>query len=61
MIVHSCISLFLTGLYLLILVYLIKGWAALKRPKVNITEPVTKVTILIAARNEEARIAYTID
>ncbi|MGZ3751900.1 MAG: glycosyl transferase, partial [Mucilaginibacter sp.] len=43
------------------MVYLIKGWAALKRPKVNITEPVTKVTILIAARNEEARIAYTID
>lgn len=61
MIVHSCISLLLTGLYLLVLAYLIKGWAALKRPK---TVPVsfnTKVTILIAARNEAARINYTID
>jgi cellulose synthase/poly-beta-1,6-N-acetylglucosamine synthase-like glycosyltransferase len=58
---HSCISLLLTGLYLLILVYLIKGWAALKRPEKSAAAPVTKVTILVAARNEEARIRYTID
>jgi cellulose synthase/poly-beta-1,6-N-acetylglucosamine synthase-like glycosyltransferase len=44
-----------------VLVYLIKGWAALKRPK-NITNNfTTKVTILIAARNEAERIKYTID
>jgi cellulose synthase/poly-beta-1,6-N-acetylglucosamine synthase-like glycosyltransferase len=48
-------------LYLLILVYLIKGWASLKRPRIGTGSPVTKVTILIAARNEEARINYTID
>ena len=58
---HSTISLLLTGLYLFILVYLIKGWSALKRPRIGGGNPVTKVTILIAARNEEARINYTID
>jgi cellulose synthase/poly-beta-1,6-N-acetylglucosamine synthase-like glycosyltransferase len=57
----SCISLLLTALYLLVLVYLIKGWANLKRPKTANSPPSTKVTILIAARNEEARINYTID
>jgi cellulose synthase/poly-beta-1,6-N-acetylglucosamine synthase-like glycosyltransferase len=58
---HSFTSLLLTGLYLLVLVYLIKGWSALKRPKVINGNFTTKVTILIAARNEEARINYTID
>jgi cellulose synthase/poly-beta-1,6-N-acetylglucosamine synthase-like glycosyltransferase len=57
----SCISLLLTALYLLVLVYLIKGWANLKHPKSTNSIPSTKVTILIAARNEEARINYTID
>ena len=58
---HSSISLLLTGLYLLVLVYLIKGWASLKRPKSNSVSPSTKVTVMIAARNEEERIRYTID
>jgi cellulose synthase/poly-beta-1,6-N-acetylglucosamine synthase-like glycosyltransferase len=58
---HSCISLLLTGLYLLVVVYLIKGWASLKRPRANLNAGITKVTVLIAARNEEARISYTID
>jgi len=58
---HSSISLLLTGLYLLVLVYLIKGWASLKRPKINSVAPSTKVTVMIAARNEEERIRYTID
>jgi cellulose synthase/poly-beta-1,6-N-acetylglucosamine synthase-like glycosyltransferase len=57
----SCISLLLTGLYLLVLAYLIKGWASLRRPKIYAGNFVTKVTVLIAARNEEARINYTID
>lgn len=61
MIVHSCISLLLTGIYLLVLAYLIKGWAALKRPEAVIVDFNTKVTVLIAARNEEARINDTID
>lgn len=58
---HSYISFLLTGLYLLVLIYLIKGWAALKRPAITKQTLTTKVTILVAARNEEARINYTID
>lgn len=58
---HSCISLLLTGLYLFILGYLIKGWASLRRPGASTGNPSTKVTIMIAARNEEDRITYTID
>ncbi|QHS54888.1 glycosyltransferase [Mucilaginibacter sp. 14171R-50] len=58
---HSTISLLLTGLYLLVVAYLIKGWAALKRPGIGAAPLATKVTVLIAARNEAGRIRYTID
>ncbi|MBV8390556.1 MAG: glycosyltransferase [Mucilaginibacter sp.] len=58
---HSYISLLLTGLYLFVLAYLIIGWARLKRPVFNNSVPSTKVTVMIAARNEEAKIRYTID
>jgi len=51
----------LTGLYLGVLLYLIKGWANLKRPELDHNTPTTKVTVLIAARNEEERIHYTIE
>jgi cellulose synthase/poly-beta-1,6-N-acetylglucosamine synthase-like glycosyltransferase len=60
-VLHSIVSLLLTGLYLLVVGYLIKGWAALKRPQINTTGFVTKVTVLIAARNEAERIRYTIN
>jgi len=60
-VLHSTISLLLTGLYLLVVAYLIKGWAALKRPSISTGGFTTKVTVLIAARNESARIRYTID
>ena len=42
-------------------VYLIKGWTNLKRPLINSTNFTTKVTVLIAARNEAERIHYTIE
>jgi cellulose synthase/poly-beta-1,6-N-acetylglucosamine synthase-like glycosyltransferase len=58
---YTCISFILTGLYLLVLAYLIKGWSALKRPNLSQQSYTTKVTILIAARNEEDNIAETID
>ena len=58
---YSIISLLLTGLYLLVVAYLIKGWAALKRPNISTAGSVTPVTVLIAARNEAERIRYTID
>jgi len=58
---YSIISLSLTGLYLLVLIYLIKGWSNLKRPKLDAVDFKTKVTVLIAARNEEEKIALTIN
>jgi cellulose synthase/poly-beta-1,6-N-acetylglucosamine synthase-like glycosyltransferase len=58
---YTCISFLLTGLYLLVLGYLIKGWSALKRPNLSQQPCKTKVTVLIAARNEEDNIAETID
>lgn len=61
MTVISIICLLLTGIYLVVLIYLIKGWANLKRPLINNSNFTTKVTVLIAARNEEDRINYTIE
>jgi cellulose synthase/poly-beta-1,6-N-acetylglucosamine synthase-like glycosyltransferase len=43
------------------LVYFIRGWARLKPPQSISSKPVTKVTVLVAARNEEDKISKTID
>ncbi|HEX3384519.1 MAG TPA: glycosyltransferase [Mucilaginibacter sp.] len=56
----SIISFSLTGIYLLLLVYFIRGWASIERPKTHEQTFQTKVTVLIAARNEENNIALTI-
>jgi len=60
-VIISTLSLLLTGIYLLVLVYLTKGWAALKRPVINTDGFTTKVTIMIAARNEAEKIHLTIE
>jgi cellulose synthase/poly-beta-1,6-N-acetylglucosamine synthase-like glycosyltransferase len=57
----STLSLSLTGLYLVVLIYLIRGWNALKRPEIKSSGLSTKVTVLIAARNEAERIHLTIE
>jgi cellulose synthase/poly-beta-1,6-N-acetylglucosamine synthase-like glycosyltransferase len=44
----------------LLLVYFIRGWASIERPKTQKQTFRTKVTILIAARNEGNNIALTI-
>lgn len=61
--IYSFTALFLTGLYLVVLVYLIKGWSALRSPQVKAVAGTlsTKVTLLIAARNEEENIRLTIE
>jgi cellulose synthase/poly-beta-1,6-N-acetylglucosamine synthase-like glycosyltransferase len=59
--IYSYISLLLTGLYLVIVIYLIRGWALLKRHQLKTGNFQTKVTILIAARDEEENIRKTID
>jgi cellulose synthase/poly-beta-1,6-N-acetylglucosamine synthase-like glycosyltransferase len=60
-VIHSIISLLCTGVYLAVLSYLIKGWSHLKTKPVSGKPFTTKVTILIAARNEEQKIGLTID
>ncbi|OCX51110.1 glycosyl transferase [Mucilaginibacter sp. PPCGB 2223] len=60
--IHSILSLLCTGVYLGVLCYLIIGWARLKTPPPSSAKACkTKVTVLIAARNEEEKIALTID
>jgi cellulose synthase/poly-beta-1,6-N-acetylglucosamine synthase-like glycosyltransferase len=44
-----------------VIIYLIKGWDALKHPKIKPSNFNTKVTVLIAARNEEDKIHLTIE
>lgn len=57
----STLSLLLTGLFLCVTVYIIIGWNAVKRPKIKLSGFTTKVTVLIAARNEEERMHLTIE
>ncbi len=57
----STLSIFLTALYLLLVVYIIKGWHSLKVPVTSRQSFHTSVTILIAARNEEEKIHLTIE
>jgi cellulose synthase/poly-beta-1,6-N-acetylglucosamine synthase-like glycosyltransferase len=58
---HSFVSLFLTGIYLLLVIYLIRGWANIKVTTPRAAPFQTRVTVLIAARNEEERINLTIE
>ncbi len=59
--IYSGFCLFLTGFYLCVLLYLMTGWFRIKRPKLQPVNFSTKVTVMVAARNEEEKIAYTID
>ncbi len=54
-------SLILTAVYLSVVAYLIKGWNAISAPQVKASGFTTTVTVLIAARNEEAKIHLTIE
>ena len=56
----STLSFALTGLYLLVLTYLIRGWNVIKRPQIKPSGFTTKVTVMIAARNEAERVHLTI-
>ncbi|SDE76622.1 Glycosyltransferase, catalytic subunit of cellulose synthase and poly-beta-1,6-N-acetylglucosamine synthase [Mucilaginibacter pineti] len=57
----SIFTLFLTVVYVLLLLFLIKGWANVKEiTTTGKTSFTTKVTILIAARNEAESIHLTI-
>jgi cellulose synthase/poly-beta-1,6-N-acetylglucosamine synthase-like glycosyltransferase len=51
----------LTGLFTLVSTYLIVGWNRVKTPEIKKEGYTTRVTILIAARNEEDKIHLTIN
>lgn len=57
----STLSFLLTGLFLSVCVFIIRGWNAVKQPAIKESGFTTKVTILIAARNEEEKIHLTIE
>lgn len=57
----STLSFLLTGLFLSVCIFIIKGWNAVKQPLLKSSGFTTKVTILIAARNEEEKIHLTIE
>lgn len=59
--VVSYLSSFLTILYVIVVIAFIKGWHSLIYFKPTGSEGKTSVSVLIAARNEEANISKTID
>jgi cellulose synthase/poly-beta-1,6-N-acetylglucosamine synthase-like glycosyltransferase len=57
----SIICFLLSALFLAVITVLIVGWHKVKQPEVKLSGFTTKVTILIAARNEEEKIHLTIE
>ncbi|WP_448635958.1 glycosyltransferase [Pedobacter panaciterrae] len=57
----SYLSSFLTILYVIVVIAFIKGWHSLIYFKTSEGEGKTRVSILVAARNEETNISNTID
>ena len=57
----SYLSSFLTILYVIVVVTFIKGWHSLMYFKLGKKEGKTRVSILVAARNEETNISKTVD
>jgi cellulose synthase/poly-beta-1,6-N-acetylglucosamine synthase-like glycosyltransferase len=58
---YSIICSIFTAGYLLLVLYFIKGWTNLKQPEIKAGGYTTKVTVMVAARNEQERIHYTIE
>jgi len=57
----SVFSALFIAVYLFLLSYLIIGWARIKTVKTKIVEFSTKVTVMVAARNEEKLIHLTLE
>lgn len=60
----NCISLLsalLTLVYVLVVLIFIKGWHSLIDFKTTLSNPKTRVSVIVAARNEEHNISKTID
>jgi cellulose synthase/poly-beta-1,6-N-acetylglucosamine synthase-like glycosyltransferase len=57
----STISFLLTGLFLCVVAFIVIGWSRLKVPQIKAGGLITKVTVMIAARNEAESIHLTIN
>ena len=60
-VILSTISFLLTVLFLCVVAFLVTGWKAIKRPRIKLSGFTTKVTVMIAARNEAESIHLTIE
>ncbi|SHM41459.1 glycosyltransferase [Mucilaginibacter sp. OK098] len=60
-VILSTASFLLTGLFLCVVAFIVIGWNAIKRPQVKLEGFTTKVTVMIAARNEAESIHLTIN
>jgi len=60
-VILSTASFLLTGLFLCVVAFIVIGWNAIKRPQVKLEGFTTKVTVMIAARNEVESIHLTIN
>ena len=57
----SIFFILLSGLFTIVITFLIVGWNRIKKPQIKPSGFSTRVTILIAARNEEEKIHLTIE
>lgn len=60
LIVVNVLTALLTLIYVTVVLFFRRGWLRILHFKNGDSKPVTKVSILIAARNEESKIAHTI-
>jgi cellulose synthase/poly-beta-1,6-N-acetylglucosamine synthase-like glycosyltransferase len=60
-VILSTASFLLTGLFLCVVAFIVIGWNAIKRPQIKLEGFTTKVTVMIAARNEAESIHLTIN
>jgi cellulose synthase/poly-beta-1,6-N-acetylglucosamine synthase-like glycosyltransferase len=61
LVVISFLTIFLTLLYVVIVIYFRYGWESIDPPQETGNRPTTRVSIIIAARDEEDKIALTIE
>jgi cellulose synthase/poly-beta-1,6-N-acetylglucosamine synthase-like glycosyltransferase len=61
MIIWLCASLLLLMAYVMLLRYYRSGWNALKTFQANDNEPVIKISVVVAARNEAMRISSLLE
>ena len=60
MIILSCFLVVFTAVYIFLILYMYRGWNSIIPPQ-GLTTPSKKVSVIVAARNEELNIARTLN